>query len=386
MAKVRRVAIALELEWPYKRHSETFAGAMRYAQEAGNWECFVDDFVQDSLPRDRAKPLPYDGVIGRISGELAAALRRVRMPVVNVWKGSPDQELPGVFVDHAAIGRLLAEHLLSRGFRCFAAQGWGRAYGMQLEEFTATVRESGHKCLAITINADAQEQENAAQRRQIWQRVARWMDRWTLPIGVFIDAEDTARTITQMCHHRGWRVPQDVAIIAGYNEETLCKHPKPSLSSVDVGDKRVGYEAAQLLDRLMDGQPPPKEPILVSPIGIVARESTDYLAVEDDLVREALRFISAHSHRPIGVDEIAAAAATSRPTLERRFRKFLGRPIAAEIRRLRIERAKRELTSTDAPIRRIAQKTGFVDSTQFGRVFRREVGLSPSAYRRQYGS
>jgi LacI family transcriptional regulator len=212
------------------------------------------------------------------------------------------------------------------------------------------------------------------------------MDQWTLPIGVFIDAEGTGRTITQMCHHRGWRVPQDVAIIAGYNEETLCEHPKPSLSSVDIGDERVGYEAAQLLDRLMSGQPPPKEPILVRPIGIVARESTDFLAVEDDLVCEALRFISAHSHRAIGVDEIAAAAATSRPTLERRFRKFLGRPIAAEIRRLRIERAKRELTSTDAPIRRIAQKTGFVDSTQFGRVFRREVGLSPSAYRRQYGS
>ncbi len=67
MAEVRRVAIVLEPDLPYKRHAETFAGAMRYAQQAGNWKCFVDDFVEDSLPRRRTKALPYDGVIGRIS-------------------------------------------------------------------------------------------------------------------------------------------------------------------------------------------------------------------------------------------------------------------------------------------------------------------------------
>ncbi len=384
MAEVRRVAIALDLEWPYKRHTETFAGVIRYAQQAGNWKCFVDDFVEDSLPRRRTKSLPYDGVLGRISGDLAPALRRVRMPVVNVWKDSPDPGLPNVFVDHATIGRMLAEHLLSRGFRHFAYQGWGRAMQMQREQFEATVRESGYECLAIT--ADLFLQASAADRRQVRRSIDRWMDQWTLPIGIFLDSEHTGRMITQMCYHRGWRVPEDVAVIAGFNEETLCERPSPSLSSVDVGDERVGYEAAQLLDRLMDGEPPPKESILVSPIGIVSRESTDFLAVDDAVVCAALRFISKHSHKAINVDEIAAAALTSRPTLERRFRKFLGRPIAVEVRRLRIERAKRELASTDTPIYQIARDTGFVESTQFGRAFRREVGLSPSAYRRKYGS
>ena len=183
-------------------------------------------------------------------------------------------------------------------------------------------------------------------------------------------------------------MPEDVAIIAGMNEETLCENPRPSLTSVEFGNERIGYEAARLLDRLMDEKDHGAktfsgERILLPPQGLVIRESTDFYAVNDSLVTAALEFISAQSHRPISPADVAQAVSTELRTLQRRFSKHLSRPIAAEIRRVRIERARRELTQTDRSIANISRAAGFGEPMRMYEVFVRELGVAPSEYRKQ---
>ncbi|MGE3316532.1 MAG: helix-turn-helix domain-containing protein, partial [Planctomycetaceae bacterium] len=90
-----------------------------------------------------------------------------------------------------------------------------------------------------------------------------------------------------------------------------------------------------------------------------------------------------NSHRRIGPDDVARAAGSETRTLQNRFRNFLGRPIASEIRRVRIERAKRELTQSKRPLSAIARDVGFGEAMRMYDVFRRELGVTPSAYRRQ---
>ena len=80
----RRVALVLDLEWPYKRHAGIFAGTQRYAQEQG-WESTIDEYVAEKLPPRRTKSLPYDGVIARATRKLAERAARLALPVVNVW-------------------------------------------------------------------------------------------------------------------------------------------------------------------------------------------------------------------------------------------------------------------------------------------------------------
>ena len=202
-----------------------------------------------------------------------------------------------------------------------------------------------------------------------------------------------------MCHKRGWRVPEDIAIIAGANEESICENPGPSLSSIELGYDRIGYEAARLLDELMDeterqlrsqqtGSRTKQTAIaprcvMLPPQGLVVRESTDFFAVSDSLVAAALEFIAAQSHKSIGPSDVARAVATELRTLQRRFRKSLDRPIATEIRRVRIERAKRELTQTDRPIGAISRDVGFGDPMRMYEIFTRELGVTPSHYRKQ---
>jgi LacI family transcriptional regulator len=174
-----------------------------------------------------------------------------------------------------------------------------------------------------------------------------------------------------------------VAIVAGKNEEALCEQPRPSLTSIEIGYDRIGYAAAELLGRLMAGHAPPAAALRLSPRGLVVRESTDFFAVENTTVAAALAFISANSHRRIGPDDVARAVGAEPRTLQNYFRKAIQRPIATEIRRVRIERAKRELAQGDRPLAVIARAVGFVTLQRLYEVFRRELGVGPGEYRRQ---
>jgi LacI family transcriptional regulator len=379
----RRVAFMLDLEWPYKRHTGIFAGTQRYAQEQG-WESTIDEYVAENLPERRTKSIPYDGVIARATKKLAERAERLGLPVVNIWYSSPAwRQLPGVFSDWAAVGCLQAEHLLARGLRRFAALGReGRGSKIAIAAFQAEVHKAGFPC--DTVKLALNPRRTYASWREHQQRIDSLMSKWRPPIGVFASTEEAGRMIAQMCRQRGWRVPHDVAIVAGMNEESLCEYPRPSLTSVELGFERIGYEAARLLDRLMDGDSPPTEPILLPPEGLVVRESTDFFAVEDPVMSAALEFIAANSQQDrIGAEDVARAVNIGLRTLQRQFRQYLDRSISAEIQRVRIERAKRELAQSKRPIYEIAKDAGFGRSMRMYEAFRRELGVTPREYRKK---
>jgi LacI family transcriptional regulator len=116
-------------------------------------------------------------------------------------------------------------------------------------------------------------------------------------------------------------------------------------------------------------------------VTLVARQSTDFFATEDDMVVAAMRYIAGHLQKSIGVDDVAAAVHASRRTLERRFRTAAGRSISAEIRRLRVQRAQRMLLDTDVPIKHVARAAGFASTMQMYQVFVRCLHTAPGAIR-----
>lgn len=405
MPQSRRIALQVTLHVPYKRHAAVLAGTQKYAAEQG-WTSIVDEIVDDKLEHLGNRRCDYDGIIARATPKLVKYAGRLGVPVVNVWYSSPMQtRLPGVFGDFQAVGRLRAEHLLSRGLRHFAVVSCHDDLGnaRELEGFNDTLAEEGFE----PILAQVPLSWYMGSWKQIHENervIRKWMDQWILPIGVFVYSEALGRQVTQMCMERGWHVPGDVAIIAGHNQETICELPRPSLTSVEIGYDRIGYEAARLLDQLMDDaeaakkkkkktpqrqstsqsqQPASPAHLLIPPVGLVIRESTDFYAVDDPLIAEALSYIAKSCHRNIGVGDVARAVITEPKTLQRRFGKVLGSSIAQEIRRVRIERAKRELAQGDRSLKEIARQCGFGPRMRMYEVFRRELNLCPSEYRKQ---
>lgn len=381
-ANVRRVAISLELEWAYKRHLEVYAGCQRYADEAG-WLCTINPAI-DRVLKASLEGRPYDGVLARATTPLANAARRAGVPLVNVWLNSPVQDLPSVYADYEASGVMAAEHLLGRGFRQFGYLGFLRDIDsrLQLAGFGGVIRKAGFRCSSHRFTAGGLE-----GRARGWEEFVAglnaWIDTWEPPIGIFVCSDLYCRFLIDVCRSKGLHVSQDVAIIGTSNETEICNSPQPGLTSIDMGYGKVGYRAAALLDRLMAGQKPPLTPELVAPSELVPRQSTDVFAADDLLVARALRFIAENSHKRIQVKDVAAAVATTRRTLERRFRASAGRAIADEITRLRIERAKRRMVETDAPMKDVAADAGFRSSDHFYKVFARVEGMPPTQYREE---
>ncbi len=382
MSKPRRVAVMLDIGSAYKRHTTAYAGTQMYAQEQG-WKMIIDEFADDTLPTRRTKSLPYDGVIARATKKLAERAEQLKLPLVNLWRTSPvAQKLPGVFPDYSIAGRLRAEHLLSRGFGRFAILcSGGVGQNLETKAFRKAVGEAGFPCTLAKVPLGSSQ--SLANWRKTEQVIADLMDNWQPPLGVYVGSEHVGRMLVQMCDGRGLRVPEDVAVIAGWNEETICLQPSPSLTSIELGGERIGYEAARMLHRLMDGETLTTSRLVLPPQGLVVRESTDFYAVDDELVASALAFIAANSHRSIGQNDVAKAVHTETRTLQNRFRKVLSRPIVTEIRRVRIERAKRELSQSKRSLAEIARDVGFGKTMRMYEVFRRELGITPSEYRKQ---
>jgi len=382
--RFRRIGLALELSWPARRHLDVFAGIQQYAREAPGWTFEIDEFIQDRLGGARARGHAYDGLIARASPELARAASRAGVPLVNVWFNSPARKaLPGVFPDLSAIGRLAAEHLADRGFRRFGCLASAGDPGQQLmtSAFHQGVGALGCRCHCLRA-----PRVYYANRRT-WARFQRgldaWIDSWTPPVGLLIAYLDTtARYVVNACLRRGLKVPEDVALITASNEPLVSMMPPPSLTSIEVNYRQLGFRAASMLDLLMRRRRLPAPHELLQPAGVIGRDSTDYFAMEDPDVAAAMRFIERNLSRKIGVrDVVAGAAASSRRRLERRFRDVCGRSVAAEIRRLRVLKAKRLLSETILLIKQVAKESGFGDPIRLHEVFVREVGMAPSAYR-----
>jgi LacI family transcriptional regulator len=295
-----------------------------------------------------------------------------------------------VLCDNAAIGRLAAEHFLERGFRHLAFFNFGN-YWMETESapaFHRTAGAAGAQCHEIAYHRHFGRtrphptlREPAAHRWLVEQ-----LRRLPRPLGVFAAADDLALMVLRACGDAGLRVPEEVAVLGCNNEPLDCDFAPVPMSSVDPDLEQQGYTAARLLDRLMDGAPPPREPVIIQPKGVATRQSTDILAVPHVPTARALRFIWEHYREPIHTPEIAAAAGMSRRGLEHAFQQHLHRSIRAEINRRRIEHARELLVTTDLKVYEAAEQSGFHDVPNFYTHFRALTGLSPRAYRRRHRS
>ncbi|NNM30530.1 MAG: DNA-binding transcriptional regulator [Akkermansiaceae bacterium] len=376
----RRVAISLEMDWGFKRHLETYAGCQRYADEAG-WDCIIHP-APDRVMRGGSKERPFDGVLARATPEMAAAARKAGIPLVNVWMNSPVEDVPSVYPDCRASGAMAAEHLIARGFRQFGYLGFLNDVDsrLQVQGFREVTKREGFPCTTYRFSRTSVE-----GRARGWEKFVagldKWIDSWEPPLGVFVCNDLFCRYLIDACRAKGLHVSQDVAILGCSNEPTICDAPPPSLTSIDLGFAQVGYSAAAILDRLMRGHKAPATPELVPPAELVPRQSTDVYAADDPVVARALRFIAESGHERIEVKEVVSAVATNRRSLERKFRESVGRSIGAEITRLRIERAKRRMVETDAPMKDVALDAGFRNADHFYKVFARVEGIPPTRYR-----
>jgi len=190
------------------------------------------------------------------------------------------------------------------------------------------------------------------------------------------------RQVLEACLVAGLHVPDDIAVVGVDDDRLLCDLSNPPLSSIGFNAEKGGFLAAGLLARLMAGRVSRPQRILVDPIGVTTRSSSDVIAVADRHVAQALRFIRDNGRRAIRVGDVVSHSGIGRRALEIRFQKALNRSIRDQIQRTHLERVNRLLAETDLPLEKVAELSGFNSLSYLSNVFRRETGMTLAQYRR----
>jgi len=386
----KHIALAFPVAVPYL--ALFMRGVTDYARGHGPWTFSASPAIEGPFPETLAMPIrslrdwPGDGVIAAITTrEETEEAKRLGIPVVNLAGTLRDCGLPRVMVDHCAIGRLAAEHLLECGLRRFVYLGLKDVWYSELrrEGFAQRIAEAGGHLRVCEASSRTDPQRS-------WQsgleEIDRCLEGVSLPVGILAVHDYRARLLVDECLRLGLAVPNDVAILGVDNDDVICEFCQPPLSSVSRSGYRVGYEAAALLDRLMAGQPPPAQDLLIPPDGVVKRKSTELVAVDDPHIATAVRYIQDHLGEPFGVEKLLRLLPISRRRLENLFKQCLGRTPYDYLCQSRVNRAKELLAgSQKLSIAEISQCCGFPTKQRFRLVFLRLVGKTPTAYRKELG-
>src|SRR5258706_2698401 len=247
----RKVALLIETSNAYARG--LLHGIIAYTRERGPWSPYLAEHGRgDSPPRWLAK-WDGDGMIARIENRaIARALANLRIPIVDVSAARLLPRLPWFETDDEAIARLAAEHLMERGFKRFAYCGnpkfnWSNWRG---DWFEKLIRAANHPCFLYRPPTPLIGDEDTEV-----QHIGEWIASLPKPVGILACYDFRGRQVLDACRRRGIAVPDEVAVIGVDNDELLCNLSYPPMSSVVPNMHQTGYRAAELLDRLMAGEP-----------------------------------------------------------------------------------------------------------------------------------
>ncbi|MFP4054085.1 MAG: substrate-binding domain-containing protein, partial [Phycisphaerae bacterium] len=310
-----------------------------------------------------------DAALGAMfSKPILDAVGAAGIPAVNV-SGRDWSTLPSVIADNHAIGRVAAEHFLACGFERFAYVGGPALFSRERGEgFSARLEEAGLSC------------ETRGDRADGW-----WLE-IPPPLALFAENDGFAKRLVSECLRAGRAVPEEAAVLGVDNDSVACELSDVPLSSIDPAAGRIGYLAAELLEKLVEGGTVPEHPIRVSPVGVVHRPSTDVFVVDDPDLAAAMRVIAQRACEPITVEQVMEHVRISRRTFEKRFKARFAHTPHDEIRRVQFEQARRLLSETDWPIVQIAHRVGHSDAKRFITLFRKAFGDPPATYRRKLRS
>lgn len=289
-------------------------------------------------------------------------------------------EIPNITSRYHETGRMAADFFLQKGFRNFAFYGYenvvwseGRCAG-----FRDRVAEAGFGTRYF---------ENQTQPiESLWyydvSSVSEWLLSLPRPVALMTCDDNVANKIMEICRVQGIRIPEEIAVLGVDNDEITCNLSDPPLSSVECNVSRAGYEAAVLIQRLLDDPSSGCEDIYIEPTTIVGRLSTDIFATADPAILAALKYIHVNLSNKLLVSDIVKQVPLSRRLLEIRFKAVTGWSVYRYIMNHRMDRFCQLLLSDEtAPIAELAQQAGLSDANNLSRMFRAYKNCTPMEYR-----
>ena len=364
---------------------ELLKGIVRYSKEHGPWIFYkMPLYYREQLGIEGilewARKRQIDGIIAQL--RKTSDLNKIKkegIPLIVYDFEERFEGIPNITGAYYKTGQMGADYLMGKGYRNFAFYGlkdfvWSRE---RFKGFEETLKKANYKCHTFNI------QENEITWSYKPSQFSTWLQVLPKPIGLMACDDNQANLVSEACAIANIKVPEEVAILGVDNDEIICDLTTPPLSSIALNTEHGGYETAALMHRLIN-RPGKWQDIIVKPSRVVERQSTDIVAVHNKVVANAIRYIRNNPAQSISVEDVAKEVAVSRRSLEKHFKNTLGKTIYSEIKKTRTEKIRQMLTETNKSIYVIATELGFPDSRNISRYFQKEMGLTPSQFRKQF--
>ena len=369
----------MDLQWPLKCHYEIFAGIQKYTQEFTDWSLIVTQYpeleVEDGIH--------FDGIIGQLSEACYDTAAANHIPMVNVdLSSSAESKVPSICTDFKMAGRMAAEHLIARGIRRLVHFGFADhlASDQHYEGMCEIAHEQGYPC--VSHHVGTWYSDSARNWLKFTNMVDQAQRQWEHPIGIAAPSDILCRKLAGICEARNWVIPEQLALVGAGNDLLICNGIEPSISSVDLNYHEVGYRAADLMCRRLNGEEISIKTRFIKPTELVVRRSSDLFAVTDKHVTRALRVMADNIGESLSVSDVSKAAGIGRQSLERRFKHHLNRTINEEMIRLKVSKLKRLLIESDHSIKDLSSESGFGTTVSMHTMFKRHTGMTPQEFRK----
>lgn len=333
-----------------------------------------------------AKTWQADAIIGRFDNDDNVELFRQHgiIAIAQDYKAR-FENIPNITGDYRKTGKMAAEFFLNKGFQHFAFYGYRDTVWSQerCEGFYECIAERG-----FGNNFHAYQEQSLDD---LWFYEAppllSWLKSLPHPTALMACDDNQGNRITEICKVNNIKVPDKIAILGVDNDEIICNLSDPPLSSISHNIVRGGFEAAELIDRLLNDEENNRQDmqdVVIQPINIVNRLSTDFYSTTDMHIHTALKYIHQNIASDITVSDIVKQVPLSRRLLEIRFKQVTQQSIHKYIFNLRMERFAQLLLASDAPIADVAEQIGINNLKNLSRQFKTLKKVSPNEYRKEH--
>lgn len=348
-------------------------GIIRFAHQKRNWRLSGNEWLFRHRHPDGQ---PIDGVIARITNrEEHKRITALGVPVVDIANAYEKIGMPRVVNDDFETGAMAAKHLLAKGYPHLAYVGidevsWSLARKNGLLQVMRDTGGDKPHSLSVGISWLRREPSLAG--------LTKWLQRLPLPCGIMAANDILGYRIGIAAAMAGLGVPKQLGIIGVDNDDVFCELSEPAMDSISCDCERIGMEAASYLHRILSKEAPTRQ-MVVSPLGIVERQSTNILLGRDKVVSEAKKFIFAHVGDGIDVSDVVAACNLSRRALERRFQRVEGHTIHYAIHEACLDLAK-SLMIDGMTAGEASYSSGFRTPQHFHHAFKKRFDMTPMQY------
>jgi LacI family transcriptional regulator len=304
------------------------------------------------------------------------------LPMVGLRHPDPEGRLPRVVEDPAATARRAMTHFREEGL-----EQYGVFHNMNPRKPEGRRRSAAFLHLAVQEGLFVSAFPNGPRTEEKWSLdgqladLADWLKDLPRPCGILCGDDEHAYRVMQAAEEAGLRIPADLAVLGHGNDDLLCDHVHPALSSIDPHFDVIGRESVRRLLEEIQGQPRKERITFLDCARVVRRESTDRRFHDYPIVQRAVLRIEQDLAAIPSAQTLADSLHVSHTTLSKQFRAATGQSTWNYIKQRRLDRALHLIRETDLTLSEICADIGLSTIAQLSTDIRKMTGKSPREWR-----